>query len=326
MVAALQNAAFGVISLVYEEGPLTGQGMAAGTEITIKLGNYDVGTQYPVPTPTTGHSGMPFATDPAGVCAGAAAVDLIPGQVLTPNAIAGTYCPGIEDTWGIFKITRIEDPLGHSVWTPAVKGHQLNVLFYGEQDIYVEMMDAANTRINGVGLHIDIYSGPLLLDATPGPGGRNMVANTYPTVNQEGQTLELSTYSLPGFINGVGIGAGLATEFESRFNFTSLKGEGDVFLEISGGASAFLFDGDLNGVPDYVAMDPANAAILGPLGYDLRADISFEFETDPSTVADWLVESDDPMKTQYVPEPITMLGLFMGLGGVGAYIRKRRMV
>ena len=26
-----------------------------------------------------------------------------------------------------------------------------------------------------------------------------------------------------------------------------------------------------------------------------------------------------------VPEPLTMLGLFMGLGGVGAYIRKRRM-
>lgn len=28
---------------------------------------------------------------------------------------------------------------------------------------------------------------------------------------------------------------------------------------------------------------------------------------------------------QNVPEPLTMLGLFMGLGGVGAYIRRRRM-
>ncbi len=27
-----------------------------------------------------------------------------------------------------------------------------------------------------------------------------------------------------------------------------------------------------------------------------------------------------------IPEPLTMLGLFMGLGGVGAYIRKRRMM
>jgi len=28
---------------------------------------------------------------------------------------------------------------------------------------------------------------------------------------------------------------------------------------------------------------------------------------------------------QYVPEPLTMLGLFLGLGSVGAYIRRRRM-
>ncbi len=33
----------------------------------------------------------------------------------------------------------------------------------------------------------------------------------------------------------------------------------------------------------------------------------------------------DTGEWQNVPEPLTMLGLFMGLGGVGAYIRRRRM-
>ena len=28
----------------------------------------------------------------------------------------------------------------------------------------------------------------------------------------------------------------------------------------------------------------------------------------------------------YIPEPLTMLGMFLGLGGVGAYVRRRRMV
>jgi hypothetical protein len=33
----------------------------------------------------------------------------------------------------------------------------------------------------------------------------------------------------------------------------------------------------------------------------------------------------DAIETNTVPEPLTMLGMFLGLGGVGAYIRKRRM-
>ena len=31
------------------------------------------------------------------------------------------------------------------------------------------------------------------------------------------------------------------------------------------------------------------------------------------------------MIRQHVPEPLTMLGMFLGLGSVGAYIRKRRL-
>jgi hypothetical protein len=331
---ALQSAVFGAISLIYEEGPDCGTSPALGTEITIKLGNFDVGTQYPVPTPTTGYSGLPYASNPAGVSAGVSALDGIQ-TVGTPGQQGLGTVPGAnglydEDTWGIFRITRIEDPLGYALWTPAVKGQQLNTIFYGEQDFFVEMLDGANTRIDGFGMHIDIYSGNLLMDGTGGTGARAGPAGgsptSYPTVNAEGQTLELSLISLPGFINGVGVGGGLATEFESRFNFTSLSGEGDVYLEITGGASAALFDGDMWGVPDYVAMDAANAAILGPLGYDTRADIWLAFEADPAIVADWLVESDDPMKTFIagIPEPITMLGLVFGLGGVGAYIRRRR--
>ena len=31
------------------------------------------------------------------------------------------------------------------------------------------------------------------------------------------------------------------------------------------------------------------------------------------------------LKLQAVPEPLTMVGMFLGLGSVGAYIRKRRI-
>lgn len=327
-IVSLQTAAFGVISLVYEEGPLTGQGVAPGTELTFKIGNYDVGTLYGASGPA-GYSGLPAPDDLGGTAAGVAALDVLgasPAGALPLGPYPGTN-GGLEDTWGIGRITRIEDPLGAAVWTPLGKGHQLNVIFYGLQDFHIEpSATAGNTRISGVGLRVDIYNSALFLDPTGGTAART-AANTYPTVNAEGQVLELSMISLPGFLFESGTGGGEATEFVSDFNFVALKGSGAAFMEITGGASQPLLDGSFWGLPDAYPMGAINAGILGALGgYDLVADVQLQFTTDDTSVADWLVESDDPMKMiTAVPEPFTMLGLFMGLGGVGAYIRKRRM-
>jgi len=344
IVVALQTSAFGVINLAYEQGPNIGQGVAAGTVLSFKISNWDVGTNYAVPVAPIGYSGGP--TGPPGPPVGppyaptdsenvlgvipvnAAALGPVPGALATT-----TRYPGAEDLWGIAKVNVIKDSAtGFNVWTEAVKQQELTAIFYGEQDIFIESLGTGaggnDIRIDGVNLRVDLYSKPYVAANVLDPSGGTAVrtpANTYPGVNQSGETLELSMVSLPGYINGVGQGAGLATEFESRFNFTSLTGEGDCFLEILGGASRSLFDGDFWGVADSWAMPAANQA--GMAGFDLDADISLAFDASTEgLIADWLVTSDDPMKvTTYVPEPITMLGLFMGLGGVGAYIRKRRM-
>ena len=47
-----------------------------------------------------------------------------------------------------------------------------------------------------------------------------------------------------------------------------------------------------------------------------------QFDNDHFDMADDIYPEEG---WQEVPEPLTMLGLFMGLGGVGAYIRRRRM-
>lgn len=327
-VVAFSSSAFGVISLVYEEGPLKGQALnpASLVELTWKIGDFDIGTGYAVPGAPVGYSGNPGGAGIAGAVTTLDGLGASPSGALPLGLYAGAN-GNLEDTWGIGRITRIEAPSGAAVWTPAGKGHELNAIFFGEQDIFIEALGGGDIRIDGVNFRIEIYSGPLFLDATGGTAVRT-AANTYPTVNLEGQTLELSMVSLPGFINAPGVGAGLATEFESRFNFTSNTGEGDAWLEITGGAAAGQFDHD-----PYTS---ANAAALAwnPLA-DITADIQLAFDADPNDggvvppnpIGDWLVESDDPMKMvgTNVPEPLTMLGLFMGLGGVGAYIRKRRM-
>jgi hypothetical protein len=51
---------------------------------------------------------------------------------------------------------------------------------------------------------------------------------------------------------------------------------------------------------------------------------SIEFLFDPGTTRD-VDLSIDAITQRVVPEPVTMLGVFLGIGSVGAYIRKRRM-
>lgn len=58
-------------------------------------------------------------------------------------------------------------------------------------------------------------------------------------------------------------------------------------------------------------------------GVDETSITRIEFEIDAIPSGDYQIH--DLETGGNVPEPLTMLGMFLGLGGVGAYIRKRRM-
>ena len=343
-LVALQTAAFGAISLVYEEGPKVGQAFTQGRLIW-DMYNWDVGTLYNpmggagVPV---GYQGLPMvapAPNDAIHVQGVQAMDAFQA-VGCPNA--GSYGrypspvpPGtsnLEDTWGIFRIRNITDANGWTVWSETGKNQTIYGIAYGEQDIHIEPINDAvgaytgEDRISGIGFTIQMWSQTPQGAINPGLGvGAKVntpVSPFYPTVTVG--ILELVLESLPGFINPNNVGAGLASEFESRFDFTQLRGDGEAWMEITGGASQQYFD------LDPFAMNAANAAALqaaAPGVFDLDADFSLRFDTSPYVGTEgWLVTSHDPFESDVIPEPLTMLGLFMGLGGVGAYIRKRRMV
>jgi len=329
MVLAVSGTA-GAITLIYEEGPNIGQWYGPGP-VTIKLTNFDVGSLYPIGIGPTGYSGLPAPADGGGEAAGVAALDAA-ALITPPGALPlGPWMspggpgpgPGMEDTWGIGKITRIEDPALDAVWTTLGKGHELNMIFYAEQDIYVETQGIGpDQRIDGVGLRVDVYRNPTgSFSALAGTAGRG-AANTYAGIT--GGVLELSMVSLPGYINIAGVGAGLATQFESRFNPVTTTGDGEAFVELIAGTNSY---GQFN--TDGWAMPAPNAAVLGGLGFDLTADLRLQFDTSPNLLAgtDWLVTSDDPVKGNVllIPEPLTMMAVVLGIGGLGGYIRKRRL-
>ena len=341
------------LTLVYEEGPNTGLpfivppgGTLPNTELTIKLGDYTTGVQY-VPHSVAGGACLPFPHDGGLYAAGVVAADLLeagaialpinrqisgsaggdPGDLVPGPSAPGAFGNGLEDAWGIARVTRIEDPIGHAIWTPVAKGHDLAVILWGLQDFFVgPSLDSTKDLINAGGLHVDMYSIPLNVWGWPGnaplagAAGR-LPGNVYPSINDAGQVLELSMRSLPGFINPPGVNGGLAAEFESDIDLNELTGNGQSFVEITGGASAGLFDFD--GFP----MPGPAAGILGPLGYDITADMRLQFDSNPTNVADWTVESDDPVQGHgfAIPEPLTIAGVFAGICGLGGYLRKRRI-
>jgi hypothetical protein len=70
----------------------------------------------------------------------------------------------------------------------------------------------------------------------------------------------------------------------------------------------------------------ANEAVPGHTLLPPSFQFAVKYENNAPTT-DANADDEYPGDGEYsnVPEPLTMLGLFMGLGGVGAYIRKRRM-
>ena len=80
-------------------------------------------------------------------------------------------------------------------------------------------------------------------------------------------------------------------------------------MDVVGGTEATYWDTD---------------TFVSPYGFP-NTDIRLQFDTIPSNIADWLVKSRDPVSTYFVPEPLTLFGLFAGVSGLAGYIRRRRL-
>jgi hypothetical protein len=309
--------------------------------ITLKIGGVefwiedrDNGTEYNIPGAVGTSIGVP--NNPA---AGIPAMDAA-GGILPAGGMSGAnWWPGVsvgtsEDSWGIARTDLIKDVYGNVLWNATTANTELTWFFYGAEDFYAENQDGVGLDVLTASVHLraQLWEDPLAT-GTPLPLGQGSLnrpnLTTYTGVTDATATMLLQLDSVPGFIRtapgGVPIKGGPATEFETQFNALSFTGQGLAYFDVTGGTMATNFDlGTIwtpasltNGVPNcdawakfdaYPALDgpnPSGGPNIGP-------------------PYDWLVKTGGQVYTSYVPEPVTMASLLLGVGCLGGYVRKRK--
>jgi hypothetical protein len=294
------------INLVWVDGPQAGQ-VFAGGGIQIKAVNYDTGSVYnPIPVGTS--------------VTGEAALNALP-QRPTLNGMPA----GVEDSWGILRITNIQatasDGVLRDIYNSALAPVELTAMFWGVRDFYLNQVSAGSGLpgggqiIDGTGLRVDIWSdGSKNFNQTLGPAGRTGISS-YPTATDG--NLELSLLSTAGFINANGTLGGAATEFESN-----TANVGYAALNVIGGASAAQFNTNAVGFGG-----SSGASFLPGVAGQTAMDVWFSF-TSTQGVNGWDITSNDPMLANIspaVPDSGSALLMFaMGLAGLAGYRRFNR--
>lgn len=248
------------------------------------------------------------------------------------NAKAG------ENGWGIFQVDNIQEGVfdavnnkiivnpAHSaaIWTTnATDGTEIVGAYFDRKDIAVRFTTAGDQFIEAAGDQYQMweqaYGVSGVYDPTQGTAGRLLSAglpiDKYNTVGYD--ALGNPIAGAVNILNGVSttgfVGALAATEVFADFTPDSSSGKVNIFIDVTGGTLMSIFDTNIFVSPK------------GGPNADIRLDVGDEATT-VGGLTPWLTHSSDPLQMDVVPEPITMFSAFLGICGLGTYIRRRMKV
>ena len=285
-----------VLALAVPAGALSLGGYSG--PIKMKFSDLDTGTLYNVAD---------------GTYVGEATLDALP-QVVVPSRF------GNEDSWGITRLSVIEDGVGNQLWSRSTANTEIVAIFWGEVDTYLSQTTTGPNvvqDIHGVGMKIAFWEVPgnqsITLPGTFTTADRT--AEDLVTGLNTGGTLLWTLNSVPGFNSLFPTDEFFTTFSPTGSAFGPFNAQGGMLADLG---TITLSDGitQLTGAQnDMFASTPGEA--------DWR--ITFTGVVPNAGNTGFLVLSDDPILANVViPEPLTMIGMLLGAGTVVRYVRKRR--
>ena len=221
---------------------------------------------------------------------------------------------GVEDSFGIFKVSSIKNAIAQTLWFDGKDGEELTGMYYNIDDDFwtVTGSPITSTNIQSVNGIIDVY-----LDASPdfnpsgGPGARSG-ATTYPTVTDGSLFLRLAMVPGIKYGNADTTDDHISYDVDIDFKTSTFTGDGAFYLDVIGGSYASYFDSDA-----YCLTDDS--------GNSVCRDFFGQFDTEAPGSFDWLTNSEDPIAgARVIPEPATMALFASGMFGMlGTRLRRK---
>ena len=296
----IRSAVAALVALLAMAGSASAFTITTG-DIKFTIDSYDSGT-------------VGYGNTDGTKCSTVAQCDAVPGITKAPGSI-GSVNPS-ADTMGIFSVALIANiSTGKVLFTKGVDGF-LTGIFSNLSDARVDVtgcgtLNGCTTTALSLGGTFRVWKnavdynpalGPLVV-----PGVKDLNNNQYPGINPGSQGLYLSGVFSPGVLAG-----DFTHTYLSNFNNNTFAGNGQGFLDLTGGSAFNTFNTD--------SLMDANGNL-----HDLFLTVTFDDVNGSASKLGWTVTNAGQVKGAAIPEPDSLVLLVLG-GFVAGWAFYRRKV